>query len=355
MKKVHLLFIALILLMLVCPAIAEETDTTPPVLTVNIVPENGTVRIYGTATDASGIDRVEIKLDENSWRTADLSGNNYTLTENITTTGYHISQVRAFDRAGNPSTVDTKTFYAEKKTTATSNDISFYVRLSSLKLTTFNISHNIREMTYPQDFNIAFDIVNDDSVPHKVRYTIDINGEEFTEDVTVSAGRSKDVSEWYPSTVLSEGQNRIRISVMDWDSKEKIADKTLTLNLLSTAKPATTANNTTQTEIPDWFREVAQANGMIIPENTNQSVEVQQFKSRITQLEAEIQTLKNDQTPQPETEVKNEFLQKYGLYILIGVVVILLYLHQTGKFDGILKKKEDEPEKPAEKQPLEPE
>jgi len=341
MRKMQFFFILLFLLTVLVPATAEEQDITPPTLSVNIVAdENGTVRIYGTATDVSGIDRVEVKLDDNSWRTADLSGTEFTFTEDISVTGTHVAQIRAFDKAGNPTAIETKTFFAQRKQTAGTDDLSFFVRLSSLKVTTFNAAVNQREMAYPQDFCIEFTINNDDSEPHKIRYRIDVNGEELTVDTNVRADGRTDVGEWYPASILYEGQNRIRVTLIDWETREVLEDKNLTINLLSTTVPA---KNSTEESVPEWLKAFADANDLVIPEGTN-TEQTRQLEKELTQLKKEVERLKNvTVTAVPEEKT---IFEKYWMVALFVLVIGgFFYLNQkTGK----LGKKEDPSEEKLE-------
>ncbi|MDY0292549.1 MAG: Ig-like domain-containing protein [Desulfuromonadaceae bacterium] len=346
MKKMQMILIILFLLTFLVPATAEQ-DLLPPTLTVNVLPnDDGTVKVYGTAIDPSGIDRVEIKLNENSWRTAEMSGNEFTYTEEIKTTGTHVVLIRAFDTVGNPTPTEIKTFYAQKKQTSSSDDLSFFVRVSSLKVTTFNSSMNLREMAYPQDFCVEFSINNDDTVPHKIRYRIDVNGEELTEDVNIKKDGSYSVSEWYPASILSEGQNRIKITIIDWETREIIEDKNLTLNLLSAIVPA---KNLTES-YPVWLEEFASANGLTIPA-TVESVEKNNTKleNEISQLRTEIERLKTvNNTPEPEPE--KTIFEKYWVYGVFGILLLfVLYLHKIGKLDDFIKS--DKP-KEEEKKPL---
>jgi hypothetical protein len=338
MKMQFILIALLILIVFVCPVSAEE-DKIPPSLTVNIVPnENGTVRIYGTASDVSGIDRVEVKVDDSSWRTADLSGTEFTLMENITATGTHVAQIRAFDTVGNPSVIETKTFFAQKKLTAGTGDLSFFIRLSSLKVATFNTSTNQREMAYPQDFRVEFTINNEDSEPHKIRYRIDVNGEELTEDTNIRAGGKFDVGEWYQASLLSEGQNRIRVTLIDWETREVIEDKNLTINLLSTAIPEKNLTENT----PEWLKAFAEANGLIIPETagTYNNQSNRQLEIEISQLKREIEQLKAVSNVSASVPEKTIFEKYWMVGVLALAVVCFYYLHQSGKLDELKKKRD---------------
>ena len=312
MRKMHFLIAFLLLItLLLSPAMAD--DTTPPTLIVNVLAENGTIRVYGTATDTSGVDRVEVKIDDGGWKTADLSGNNFNYSENVTVTGYHVSGVRAFDVVGNPTVVDIKTFYAQKQSSSADGDISFFIRLSSVRLTSMNLSGNIREMEYPQDFAVECEIVNDDSVPHKLRYRVDINGnEEFIEDVSVSAGRSYNADERFAASLLSVGQNKIKISVIDWETKQVVKDRTITLNVKAIEKP-----------VDPIKQEVVQneLNGAV------SDVKISELERRISYLESI-----------PPVEQKTEWVTVVAVIVIGVMVVVALLVIRTGKYDKYLKK-----------------
>lgn len=342
MRKMQALFITLILLtVLVLPMAAADS---PPTLSVNILAENGTVRVYGTVYAPNGLDRVEVKIDDNSFRTADITGNNFSFTGNITVTGNHVALIRAFDVTGAASTTETKTFYATKLSSSETDDISFFVRTSSLKVTTFNSSRNVREMEFPEDFCVEFTINNDDTVSHKIRYRIDVNGEELTSDVTVKKDGTYSVSEWYAADSLSVGQNRIKVTLIDWETKEQIEEKNLTVNLLSGVKPTTTNESSLY---PEWLEDFASANGLSVPDTTKQAItNNSQLQSEVSQLKTEIERLKANQTTQPIAEEKS-FFEQYGVYLAVLVIaaVVGVYLHKNGKLDAVFKKKEPEEEK----------
>lgn len=344
-KMLFIVTFLLLITVLLCPATAEQ-DTTPPTLSVNVVADSGTVRVYGTATSASGIDRVEVKFNDGSWRTADLNGNSFSITDDIAVTGNHVVHVRAFDRAGNPSQTETKTFYAVKKATATDDDLSFYVRLASVKLTSLNLSGNVREMDYTQDFCVDFEIVNDDSVSHRLRYRIDVNGEETTEDVTVQAGRSKDVDEWYSASILSAGQNRIKISLIDWETRQTITDKTIILNVKSDERPA--ASNGSAAEMPDWLKEFAEINGLMLPQNNTQMPNTAVLEAKIVQLETKVSKLEDEMAAPVES--KSEMPSYFWLLILAAGLIGLFFLYRSGKLDNILKKDDGDDKEDAEEE-----
>ena len=343
MRKMQVILITLFLLtVLVLPIAAAE----PPTFTVNIVAENGTVRVFGTFNAASGLDRIEIKIDENSFRTADISGNTYEFTENITTTGQHVAVIRAFDYTGTASLPETKTFYAERKSSSTTDDISFFVRASSLKVTTFNSSRNVREMEHPEDFCIEFVINNDDTIPHKIRYRIDVNGEESTKDANVKRDNTYSVAEWYAADFLSVGQNRIKITLIDWETKEIIEENSVTINLKSNVKP--TAEYTAD-EYPEWFKNIAEANNLFMPDTTKTQTIVQsnpELENEIFMLKTEVERLKANQTP-PAAE--KTFIEKNWFYLAAAVLIAGCFiLYKNGKFDDFLKKKQDEEDEKLE-------
>ncbi len=342
MGKMQALFITLILLtVLVLPLAAAES---PPTLTVNILAENGTVRVYGTVYAPNGLDRVEVKIDDNSFRTADLNGNNFSFTGNISVTGNHVALIRAFDVTGAASTTETKTFYAIKQSSSETDDISFFVRSSSLKTTTFNSSRNVREMEFPEDFCVEFTINNDDTVSHKIRYRIDVNGEELTNDVTVKKDGTYSISEWYAADSLSVGQNRIKVTLIDWETKEQIEEKNLTVNLLSGVKPTSTNKSSSY---PEWLEDFASANGLTVPDTTKQAISNNsQLETEVSQLKTEIERLKANQTNKPVAEEKS-FFEQYGVYLAAVLILAAagFYLYKSGKLDSVFKKGEAEEEK----------
>ena len=336
MRKMYFLISFLLLItVLLCPAMAAD-DTTPPTLVVNVVAENGTVKVYGTAMDESGVDRVEVKINDGGWKTANLSGNNFSYSEDLNATGNHVSSVRAFDSVGNPTAIDLKTFYSQRKTFSADNDLSFFVRLASVKLTALNLSGNVREMEYSQDFGISFDVVNDDSVSHKLRYIIDVNGEEQTEDLTVSAERSKTVDEWFGASMLNVGQNRIKISLIDWETRQTVVDKTIILNVKTAEKPV---NSNESAEVPVWLKEFAELNGLVLPRENVGAVENAALEVKIAELESKVRVLESAFQAVPVVQGTDwSGLFWPGAVALIAIVFLVLL--GSGKFNQFVKKKD---------------
>ncbi len=346
LRKMHFIFAFLLLITVLLVPAAAETDTTAPVLYVNVVADNGTVKVFGTATDASGVDRVEVKFNDAGWKTANLSGNNFSITEDVNVSGYHVVQVRAFDTVGNPTPINTTTYYAVKKSTSTEDDLSFFVRLANVKITSLNLSGNVREMEYPQDFAIEFKIVNDDSVSHKIRYQISVNDEELTEDVTVRPNNDNSVDEWFGASLLSVGQNRIKIVVYDWETKQKITDKTITLNVKAAEKSGSSDDSAKET--PAWLKEFAEINGLTVPQNNSSVPNTTALEVKISQLESKISQLESAAPVQTVPEKSTDW-KTYGLIVAVALILIVgFYLYRSGKLDDLIPLNKKEP--PADPQ-----
>jgi len=336
MRKMRILIIFLLLMTLLLSVAAA--DTAPPTLTVNVAANDGIVRVSGTVFDDSGVDRVEVKINDGGWRTANLIGSNFNYSEDITVTGQHVAHVRAFDIVGNPTPINITTFYAQKKSSSSiDDDISFYIRLTGVKLASMNVPGNIREMEYLQDFAVEFEINNDDSVPHKLRYKIEVNGyEEVVEDVSISAGRSRSVGEWFTAAPLNVGQNRIRISVIDWETKQTVTDRTMILNVTAAEKSVEFSGSD---DVPEWLKEFAEVNGLVLPSKqpdvSQNSIELER---KIFELERKISSLENVQ--RVPVEQKTDY-SKFAWPMAFAVVVIAgLYMFSTGKLDRVLKRGE---------------
>jgi hypothetical protein len=85
-------------------------DTTPPTLAITSPANNsahppGDVVISGTATDSgSGMRDVRVRVDSGAYQQATLTGNNWTITMNITAEGSHTITANARDIANNFTT-----------------------------------------------------------------------------------------------------------------------------------------------------------------------------------------------------------------------------------------------------------
>lgn len=337
----HFIFAFLLLITVLLVPASAEADVTAPTLYVNVVADDGTVRVFGTVTDASGVDRVEVKFDGSSWKTADLSGNNFTITEEVNITGSHVVEVRAFDIVGNPTPINTTTYYAVKKSTSTDDDLSFYVRLANVKITSLNLSGNVREMEYPQDFAVEFKIVNDDSVYHKIRYQISVNDEELTEDVTIRSNNDESVDERFGASLLCVGQNQVKIAVYDWETKQKIANRTINLNVKASEKPIFSENSSNETEV--WLKEFAELNGLMLPQNNQNVPDTAALELKISQIESKISQLESVQPVQTVPE-KSTNWEKYCLIAaVVLILVVCFYLYRSGKLDDLIQLNKKEP------------
>jgi len=104
------------------------TDTTAPAVNVTS-PANGatlstgTVGVAGTASDASGIQRVEVSLDGGAYATAtpasSTSWSSWTAQVSVTSAGSHKITARATDTAGNQSTTTVTDTYVSGGSTPT--------------------------------------------------------------------------------------------------------------------------------------------------------------------------------------------------------------------------------------------
>lgn len=88
-----------------------DRDTTPPTVTITS-PTNGatvthgSVKIGGTASDVggSGLKNVQVKVNSGSFKTATLSGGNWSTNVSLTRGNNQTITAQATDNAGNIST-----------------------------------------------------------------------------------------------------------------------------------------------------------------------------------------------------------------------------------------------------------
>jgi parallel beta-helix repeat protein len=91
-------------------AVSVIVDNTPPVATITSEMVEGRVHLSGTATDnLSGIPWVQVSIDGQPWRSLPFEGSawSYDWTVGASAQGKHQVQVRAIDRAGNTSSIET--------------------------------------------------------------------------------------------------------------------------------------------------------------------------------------------------------------------------------------------------------
>jgi hypothetical protein len=98
-------------------AIEVTVDNIPPEVTLTWEMAEGTVRLGGTATDSmSGVERVQVAIGGQPWRTVSLSGSvwSYDWMVGESAQGKHTVSARAIDRSGNQSDVITRVITVDR-------------------------------------------------------------------------------------------------------------------------------------------------------------------------------------------------------------------------------------------------
>lgn len=283
----------MLLLVFLVGVVGAVEDTLGPEFTVNIKPEGNEVRVYGEARDIapsnstpSGLSRVEIKLDSDSWITADLSGNSWEKKFNLDYSGTHVVQVRAIDN--NYHTSMQVVSFRVNFDDSSSERLERYFRIRDLDLQTLQQPYNVRTIGLGEDIWVSFEIESSYSEDRELSYIITINREEIEDDVLVPAGDDEDVTEGVSSWYLVEGQNRIEIEVMDWETGQTVAEKDLTisvdpdLKLEEKNKGVSSEVLSSSDDIPEWFLRAAEMNDWRLPSDSSQDVE--ELNERIEEL-----------------------------------------------------------------------
>jgi hypothetical protein len=325
-------------------AIAAE-DTEPPEFDINIKTDGNQANVYGDVDDvapdnvsSSGVDRVELKFDTDSWVTADLSDGEYSYTKELEESGYHSLQIRAYDNDGNYDTVVktyTASFDSGSDSSLTTKD---YISIKSAKFITFDSYGFVSEVEQNTDVAVSFEIRNDADKDIRIRSTVAASTGfyEDEDDLTVQSGDSEKQEFWIPANTLKKGSNRFEIEIMDLSTREKLDDKTLTLQVTeSTTDDGTSGTQNDPEEIPAWFVAIAEENDMKLPgdeDNSELQAEIESLNStvvdqqdKISKLEADISRLNNQNNPAQSTSDSGDDDQ-----IIAGIDNMLLYIAAAG-------------------------
>ena len=262
-----LLFVSL----LVGTSLASDTLSPTVLPSVRLV-GSGDAVVSGTASDAtgddgtvSGIQRVEIKLDSYGWVTASGTTTfNYNLSNLVV--GNHIVGIRAFDLSNNPSDIVYLDFYVDSDyDTSTDNDdddLSWYVSIGDLHFETMDTTFGVLKVEEGTDVGINFDIENDFWDDRKIRYSIVKGSYEVENDIIVDAEDDESVEEWIPGTYLTVGTHRFDIVLEDWETKDTVAEKSISLTVVDKGtlqvSDVTTSLSSSDSLIPDWFIPIAE-------------------------------------------------------------------------------------------------
>ncbi|HAE41498.1 MAG TPA: hypothetical protein DCG34_01075 [Clostridiales bacterium] len=79
------------------------------------------------------------------------------------------------------------------------------------------------------------------------------------------------MDQWISGVYITEGTHRFTVTLIDWDTKETVAEKTITLNVVKPSK-TTSSSVSSNSEFPEWFLEMAKLNGWTVPTDENQDV-----------------------------------------------------------------------------------
>ncbi|NPE27625.1 hypothetical protein HNV12_06495 [Methanococcoides sp. SA1] len=345
-----ILFITILCLM-ITPALAAD-DTTAPDFTVNIKPDGNIVEVYGTVTDkapvnvtAVGVDRLELKFDVDQWVSATIDGSDYSYEYELEDTGYHSVQIRAYDKNSNPSDIIVKTYTADF---STSGDLGLkdYISIKKAQFRTLDDLSFTTKVFTDDDAGLSFDVVNDYTEDVRVRVTITTGTYEVEDDYTITAGDDESIDEWFASGILRIGMNQFDIEVMDLSTRKVLADKTLTLTVEQGSSDQALSSTD---DIPEWFKSVAELNGMTLPDTTNNAefqaivsdlnATIQANEDQITNLKADITDLKSKYsqfTPQTSSNEPAKASLVNGidnnvLYI-IGILILGYYFRDKFSF-----------------------
>lgn len=339
------LLIFIILLLTISPVAASDTQI--PTVTASITVADNAATITGTAADTSndinttaGIQRVELKLNDQPWVTA--SGTTtYNYTFNNLKNGNHVVAVRAIDTSNNPSTTTYKIFNIDSETETDINDLSWYISISNARFETVDSVFNIRTVNINKDIKISFDINNDADTERKLRYIITRGSYESSDDVIIKAKSDTEIEEWIVGSVLDVGVNRFKISIDDWETHTTVAEKEITI----TVENIITIEDE---DIPIWFQKVAELNnfslsGTPVPDEYNEIITRLNTQDEI--IKTQQQEIKNLQqstvqpTAQPDTQKSQVIAGVDNIWLLIATAIGLFFYN---KKYPIFKNKQEE-------------
>jgi len=331
--------------------IAAAADTQIPTVTAIITVTDNQASITGTAADTSndanttaGIQRVELKLNDQPWVTA--SGTTtYNYTFNNLKNGNHVVAVRAIDTSNTPSATTYKIFNIDSETETDINDLSWYVSISNAHFETMDSVFNIRTVNIDKDIKISFDINNDAYTERKLRYIITRGSYESSDDVIIKAKSDTEIEEWIVGSVLDVGVNRFKISIDDWETHTTVAEKEITI----TVENIITIE---YEEIPIWFQTVAELNnfslsGTPVPDEYEEIITRLNTQDEI--IKTQQQEIKNLQS-KPETQPTIPEVQKSqvidgvdNIWLLIAAAIILYVYNKKYPFFKNNEEYNDEP------------
>lgn len=339
------LLIFIILLLTISTAAASDTQI--PTVTASITVTDNQASVTGTAADTSndinvsaGIQRVELKLNDQPWVTA--SGT-YNYTFNNLKNGNHVVAVRAIDLSNNPSTTIYKIFNIDSETETDINDLSWYISINNAHFETIDSVFNIRNVNINKDIKISFDINNDADTERKLRYTITRGSYESTDDVIVKAKSDTEIEEWIVGLVLDVGVNRFEITVDDWETHTTVAEKEIAI----TVENIITIEDE---DVPIWFQKVAELNnlslsGTPVPDEYKEIITRLNTQDEIIKTQQqEINNLQQIKTVTQPTVQKSQVMDGIdNIWLLIATAIGLFVYNKKYPFFKNNEEYDDEP------------
>jgi hypothetical protein len=335
----QLLFITIIFMMI---STACAADTLAPTVSPSVdILGNGLVKVSGTAADTTndvnvtaGITRVEVKLDSGNWVTA--SGTtSFEYTFSGLSVGNHVISVRSIDYSHNPSDIVFVDFQlTSSDVPIDDDDLSWYISITGLHVQTVTDVFNVMKVPEGTDININFDIENDYDQPVNLRWILTKGTYELKDNVQVRPGKSVSVSEWISGSYITTGTHRFTVQLIDWDTKETISEKTLTLTV--TENQASTAKKVSgdQDEIPQWFLLIAEQNGWKLPASGSSGdlSDVQQtldaHEQDLKSIRTEIASLKNSNSNSGSQNTSTNSDGIDNRYIYAAIVGLFIYFQR---------------------------
>lgn len=332
--KVILSMLFVCVLLLATPCLAETGLTSDVTVTDDVV------TISGTAVN--NVSRVDIRVDGQNWHTASgvLPEWQY---EGTFDTGSHYAEVQAISSTGEYDTLFLP-FDVDYEALA-GDDLSWFISITDVEFLSEE-GMSVREVVSGDDVLLMFDIENGHSADARIRYTIEKGIYSVQDDTFVDAGDSETVKEWVLSADLSDGVNRFTVTLEDWDTKEIIAEKVLSVEVV----PVTSVVISDE-EIPEWFVSVAEYNNLTLVESdTNRDLlaEIQKLNDKIDEQNDKIGTLNTDIKNLKSTDGTSTGTQKasiadsenFGVYVLL-LLGALFYAYKKGYLNDVLKPVKD--------------
>nr|WP_321496308.1 hypothetical protein [uncultured Methanolobus sp.] len=282
--------ILLLITFLISPALASDTKIPTVSPSVRLLGD-GQASVYGTAVDTTndynvtyGVSRVEVKVDSSNWVTATGTTTfNYTVSD--LDKGNHVVGIRAIDYSLNPSEIVYLDFYIDSDYDADEDDdedLSWYISIDDLEFLTLEDTFNVMKVEEGTDIAIAFDIQNEYDETRKIRYTITKGTYELEDDISVKADDDVSIEEWISGSYLTLGVNRFTITLEDWDTQDTVAEKSISLTVVESGTlEDDDTTGLSNDEMPDWFIEFAELNGLTIT-STSADADVAKLEQQLT-------------------------------------------------------------------------